>query len=644
MTYETRSADPDGAPSHMDRGALLARAGDVEGALASYRRAYALDAGYPGVRLSLGAMSDDVNEVRAVLAFDTSVTVGSPEWAPVWCNLANVLIALGRGEEALAASDVAVALTPNDPAALVTRGKAMYVLRRMQEALSCAAAALASSPGSFDALYFRAGVLMMTGDRQGALDGFDAALTVNPAAAAVRLERAMAVIPIVAQDRTEVERSRREFSESLHALGDWLRYAHVDDATTVVGAHLPFYLAYQELDNRELLAEHGGLCARLMGDWQRGRGLLGPRPGVRSSSKLRVGIVSAFICNQSVFNALVKGWLTHLDREKFEIYIFHVGYFTDGQTQFARTRADHFVEGRRPLSEWVRSIDASRVDVLIYPEIGMEKTTFQLASQRLAPVQAAAWGHPQTSGLPTIDYFLSAERFEPAGAEAHYCETLVRLPNLGCCLERPAPAGLAAPPQRTEGAGPLLLCPGTPFKYEPQHDQLFVDLALRLGNCRLLFFDYQIAAQSERLMARLAQRFEAAGLKASHYLHRRPWADELEFGRLLGEADLMLDTIGFSGFNTVMQGLERGLPVITRRGAFLRGRLGSGIMERIDLADLIAETAEDYVERAVRIVRDRDLQADVRGRIRARSELLYQDAAAAGGLEEFLLRAAGRHA
>ena len=84
---------------------------------------------------------------------------------------------------------------------------------------------------------------------------------------------------------------------------------------------------------------------------------------------------------------------------------------------------------------WARAIGDAQLDALIYPEIGMDALTTQLASLRLAPVQAATWGHPETTGLPTIDLYLSADGLEPADADGNYSERLVRLPNLGVCVE-----------------------------------------------------------------------------------------------------------------------------------------------------------------------------------------------------------------
>ena len=70
------------------------------------------------------------------------------------------------------------------------------------------------------------------------------------------------------------------------------------------------------------------------------------------------------------------------------------------------------------------------LDVLIYPDYGMEPRLQMVAPLRLAPVQCNMGGHPVTSGLQHMDYFLSSDLMEPEGGESHYSEKLVRLPGL----------------------------------------------------------------------------------------------------------------------------------------------------------------------------------------------------------------------
>jgi tetratricopeptide (TPR) repeat protein len=197
-------------------------------------------------------------------------------------------------------------------------------LGRYDEALTCADSALRAAPSDFDALCFRAGVLTALCEREGALAAFDAALAINPRDAAVRLERAIAAIPIIPEDSAVVERARIEFGESLQDVARRHPASQVDDATAMVGVNTPFYLAYQPLDNRALQIAHGRLCADLMGEWGRRRGFAAPQRADAPTHRIRIGIASAFVCNHSVFHALVKGWLSRINRDRFELSIFNL--------------------------------------------------------------------------------------------------------------------------------------------------------------------------------------------------------------------------------------------------------------------------------------------------------------------------------
>jgi predicted O-linked N-acetylglucosamine transferase (SPINDLY family) len=104
----------------------------------------------------------------------------------------------------------------------------------------------------------------------------------------------------------------------------------------------------------------------------------------------------------------------------------------------------------------------------------------------------------------------------------------------------------------------------------------------------------------------------------------------------------MLDTIGFSGFNTALQAVESGLPVVTREGRFMRGRLASGILKRLGLPELVAASEEDYVALAVKLARENGYRARVRAQIAAARPVLYEDQAPIRALEAFLGSVAGR--
>lgn len=77
-----------------------------------------------------------------------------------------------------------------------------------------------------------------------------------------------------------------------------------------------------------------------------------------------------------------------------------------------------------------QAIRNARLDILVYPELGLDPLAYFLAYSRLAPVQATWLGHPDTSALPTVDYFLSSH-FEPPSAQTNYTERLYKMPFFG---------------------------------------------------------------------------------------------------------------------------------------------------------------------------------------------------------------------
>ena len=108
------------------------------------------------------------------------------------------------------------------------------------------------------------------------------------------------------------------------------------------------------------------------------------------------------------------------------------------------------------------------------------------------------------------------------------------------------------------------------------------------------------------------------------------------------QVDVFLDTIGFSGFNTAMQAIECGLPIVTLDGRYMRGRLGSGILKRMGLTELVAQSEQEYIDLAVKLARDAGYRRHIRDRIAAGRHALFDDPAPIRGLEDFLVKVTRR--
>jgi predicted O-linked N-acetylglucosamine transferase (SPINDLY family) len=510
-------------------------------------------------------------------------------------------------------------------------------LGRLTEAEECFRRALAYMPRASGVHCNLGSTLYDLGRLEEAEESFEHALALNPDHAEARF--ALTVLRLrptfLGGEPTEDPRAA---IRKVRGLSEWFDSRQEADDFKAVGGLQPFFLAYDEQDHRDLLSDYGKLCAGVMDRWRAKQRFAPVRhvPG----EVIRVGIVSAHVHSHSVWHAIVKGWLRHIDPERVELQVFYTGSLQDDETLFAKSQVSHFEERPRELSDWVKSILDRHLDVLIYPEIGMDPTTLRLASLRLAPIQMVAWGHPMTTGLPTVDYYLSAEDFEPEDAREHYTEELVALPHLGCCFSSPpvSAANLDFAALGIDRESPLLVCPGTPFKYSSRHDWIFPEIARRLSRCQFIFFTLEPHYLAEKLKQRLEGAFAGTGLDLERYVVFVPKQPLSEFHGLMQRADVYLDTLGFSGFNTAMQAVECGLPIVTRKGRFLRGRFGSGILERMRLPELVASSEEDYVALAARLVQDRDYRGQTSERIAASRSALYDDVSPVRALEEFLAK------
>lgn len=634
---------PDYAEAHCNLGVVLQALGKLDEAAASYRRAIGLKPDFAAAHCNLGNVLQDRGQLEDALDCYRQALALQPELAEAHCALANVYQKQDRAEEALASYRRALEIRPDYARALANMGNALQEQFRFAEAVASYRRALAIKADMAEAHLGLGHALKEQGEQNAAAASYRLALECRPAYVEARWALAFTPLPSVHSADDEPRDFRAAFSRQLEELDNYFGPTLIDEGYKAVGGQQPFYLAYQEDDNRELLSRYGALCHRLMLHWQQAHGYHPRRPV--APSRIRIGIVSKHFQDHSVWNALVKGWVQHLDREMFELHLFSLGARHDAETAFAKSLATTFVAGAHSLSYWVEAIIGREVGILVYPEIGMDEMTVKLASLRLAPVQVATWGHPETTGLPTIDYYISADGLEPASAEKHYSERLVRMPHLGCCYH-PIPVTPAAPDLAGMGIDegvPLLLAPGVPYKYAPRHDPVLVEIARRLGQCQLVFFTFDRRRElSHKFQVRLERAFAQAGLDFRDYGVFVPWMDRPSFHGLMRRADVFLDTIGFSGFNTAMQAVECGLPIVAYEGRFMRGRLASGILHRIGLSELVATRTEDYISLVVKLAHDRKYRQRIVKRMAESQNLLFDDLDPIRALEDFFLGAAVR--
>jgi protein O-GlcNAc transferase len=631
---------PDSAELHFYRSSLYLHSNEKALAIASCKRALTLNPELLAAQQSLSRLLLDTEQFeQAEASYRREIELAPGHFGPHH-QLGVVLNRMTQYTGAIEQFKRAISLNPRSGASYFSLGETYSELDSESiEILALAQAnyekavevepRVSSYHCSLGFSYWRGAQLNR------ALTSFDRAIELDPDNAKARWARVMLWAPAFSGNGASDSPDRSGFGAELAKFEDWWIKSETDGAL-FVGDLQPFFLTYQEVNNLALLKQYGRVCANAMQRWldrQKIPSFKRPR-----GKRIRLGIVSGDIRLHSNWMALIKGWFRSFDSKRFELVVFSLADQVDAETSWARANSDVFVGGPNTLPRWVAAIHEQNCEILLYPAVGLRSMALKLASLRLAPVQINSWGHPDTSGLPTLDYYVSAKCFEPAQAQEHYSERLVLLPNLG---NRVQPLALTSSDPDFASLNidlerPILVCPGTPFKYQPEHDHIFVEIARRIPDAQLVFFRPSLSTLASLLEARITNQFEDAGLNVKDHVRFIRWLNFHEFHCLLRRADVMLDTIGFSGYNTAVQAIECGLPLVTREGQFLRGRLASGVLRRMELQELIAETKPEYVNLVVRLVTDRAYQAQVRNQIQERGSVLFDDQSAMGPFQDFL--------
>jgi protein O-GlcNAc transferase len=660
---------PNSSSALTNLGSVLRQLGRPREALVPLRRAHS---GSPKSALIcnlFGACLLDTGDAQGSVKLFEAATHAEPEDADGWGNLAVALNSVGEHARARECADRAVAMRPASSAALAALAAVEFEQGQIETALETYQAAIALPDPSTQTLCAYANALWTSGRCEEAIDYLRQSITLDGNNAIALWKLAMSQCRPYYDAKADIEPSRQAFSGCLENLHTWFRAERRPEAYAAVGTTQPFFIAYQPFNNRDLLSRYGRVCC----EWMASMPLDASNPGNKGSRgaeiasspgrKMRIGIASAHIRDHSVWNAITKGWIRHLDKSRFDVWLFQLGRTSDEETLRARSEVAHFEDGPKSLPAWIHTISEAQLDALIYPEIGMDALTTQLAALRLAPVQAATWGHPETTGLPTIDLYFSADGLEPDGAQDNYSERLVRLPNLGVCVE-PLTPSITIPDLKPLGLPsdePLLLCPGTPFKYSPFHDHVWARIAkglrpgshsrgwariatrLRGGSSgRLVFFRSGNASMDKLLAQRLRRAFDIEKVDFDAHVNIIPYLDRPRFFGLMQHAALLLDTVGFSGFNNTLQAIEAGLPVLAREHGFMRGRLASGIMRRMELSELVASTDDAFIEKAVELAADAPRCKELRVEIANRRKILFNDIEPVRALERCLTEAIGK--
>ncbi len=603
--------------AHNNLGELQRKQRNFAGADASFAAALQIDPSHVDARYNRALNATQSGDLRRARAWLDECIKHNPDHANARATLVDVLNDLGERVEALTLARASCKRLPAPAVLWNALGQMEQAAGNIDEAQAAFQAGLKREPdNSIVAMN-----LALLQSENAAVDAarrtYESALAIHEHAG-LRLRLATLLPPIPASE-AEISVARTQFSAQLKDL----RTANLrlDDPLNDFG-DTPFYLSYHGRDDdRTLLADlattlHAAAPALTFTADHLAR--------PRKSGKPRLGICSHFLFDQSVGRAL-HAVIAGLPRDEFELHLFVVPPFFDDA--LARKIASGATVHRLPFDLIAARdrIAATELDWLLYPEIGMEALTYYLAHARLARSQWNTLGHPCTSGLTTIDRYVSYAALEPQGSERFYSETLLRLPEGSPFPAYPAAAlptkmrdrralGLA-------GDGEWLICPQSLFKLMPRFDATLAAILDASPNATLLLPEATFPGQTAALKARFATTLGAAAERVRFFRRR----SRTEFVELIAACDLLLDPFPVGGGITTWDALATGTPIVTLPGQHLRGRFAIAALAAASITETVAANEADYAVITTRLLGSAEERHTLRRQLATAAPEIYAD-------------------
>lgn len=614
---------PDWATAHNQLAQAFAAEQRFDDAEASYRRAIACDPRFSGAYNNLGLTLLSLHRfAEAQMSFQRALEI-DPHLPEAHYNLGNLYRWQNDPDRARREFEAAIASRPDYIEARLNLGAVLETLGQSQRATECFQEVLRLNPHHADA-HTNLGLLSKAEGRVvDAEASFREAFRSQPRPMLRVL--ANTLLPPIYESTADVLAWRRQFTKNVAALHrDGVRLNPTRDCFASV-----FYLPYQGLNDRDLNCEFARLYAGSEPAQAATPRQDTPRP---AGARLRIGFISRHFSNHTI-SKLMQGIIAHLSRERFTTVVFSIGRPLAEVATSVRNSADEYRDLSTDPDLARATLAASDLDVLFYADLGMDPLTYALAFQRFAPVQCVTWGHPVTTGIPTIDYFISSELLEPADADDHYSERLIRLRTLPTYYERPVPPAVLKTRRELDlpADSHVYLCPQSLFKLHPDFDVLLASILARDPQGRIVLVESEHPAWNVQLQNRFARTLGALASRVQFV----PKQNHADFLSLLASSDVMLDPLHFGGGNTTYEALSLGVPIVTLPADYMRGRVTSGCYRKMGVSDCTVCSPAEYVDLAVRLGTDTAFRHTIAGKIRSASHVLFEDRGAIEELERF---------
>lgn len=337
-------------------------------------------------------------------------------------------------------------------------------------------------------------------------------------------------------------------------------------------------------------------------------------PTTPRNRPLRVGYVSSDLREHAVGFLTAEIFGIH-DRSKVEVFGYYSGVRAQADGMQARIKAtfDHWCD----ITDFsddaaAKKIRDDGIDILIDLNGYSKDARLAVFAMRPAPIIVNWLGFPGTLGTPYHNYVIADEFIVPKEHDAYFTEKVMRLP---CYQPNDRKRQVAACPTRAEVGLPEDAVVYCCFNGTQKFNAYTYDRWMRIlhGTPKSVLW---LLSGTDETNERLRVEAEKRGIDRSRIVFADKRANAFHLARYQ-LADLFLDTFPYGAHTTASDALWLGVPILTFPGRSFAARVCGSLVTAAGLPELVCNSADEYVARAIELGNDRTLLAAMRLRLEA---------------------------
>ena len=441
-----------------------------------------------------------------------------------------------------------------------------------------------------------------------------------------------------------LEQQRKQLLENIEMFTKYLPesqyFRNISDLLRENPLNPLFSISYQNRNNKQILENYSKMLRKICPDLNYN----GVKPNREKNALPKVCFFSEYLTMESSVLRDRLGIISQLPKNRFDVYYMSFTSPDKINGHISKTLynllKDKYLQAPDDIIKARAFIAEQNFDIIIYCELGMLMRPLYLSYARLAPVQITTWGHSETSGIDTIDYYVSSKYFEidETNAQNHYSEKLILMNSLSTYYYTPTklllPSNYEFKTRKdfnyTDDIN-IYGCIQSSFKISEEFEKIIAGIIKTDPKAQILMSLNKPFCRSQ--IMRIINLIGNQNFKKLSFL---PGLDIITYMNLIKISDVIIDPYPFGGCNTSMEAFDLNIPVITMPTKFINGRFTFGMYKKMGFIDMVADSSDSYIKIATKTAMDKKWRETIVEKIKKNKHLLFQEKASVIDWSNFL--------